>query len=266
VKPVLRTGAAITTGVQRAEVESSPPAAPAAEPKSQKPDSFSLGPAAVVPEKIRVPEPEKVSNVSKALFGRELSPEECVALLAPPADAKVDVYANQATNSLGLRVEILWVYDTLWYFHRDESGALYAELQGWDNNEWGGAPRGMGTRLMAGIVEALAARGFSRIETTAVGPDGSPNPKACGHIAWPLMGFNMELPDEVRARLPESLKSATCLNELLLMDGGIEWWKHNAPTGHLPLTFSLEEGSTSREILDARMAAKGWKPGEVKPT
>jgi hypothetical protein len=263
-------------------------ATPAVQPAKVKPgatDHFYPDPvpvisAAPVGVEYRVPQPENFAEASKQVFGREVSVEELGALVAAPPDSKVSIYANLAKGYVSVSVDNR-AYDSLQMtFKRDDDGKFYAYLDVWEVNPWAGAPRGLGTRMFAKQVEALDAMGCDRVELFGVGPDHSPNPDACGNIAWPLMGFNAPLDvrpetdeheeqrwfDKVKDRLKDEpeLSKASCLNELLMMEGGIAWWKKNAVSG--PFTFYLGKGSTCREVLDARMAAKGWIAGEVRPS
>jgi hypothetical protein len=233
--------------------------------------------AAASDSQYRVPDPEKFAEASMQVFGREVSVEELGALMAAPPGSKIAIYASPVRGSVTVSVDNSMYDCDQWRFERDADGKLFAYMEAWDMNRWI-APRGLGTRIFAKQVEALDAIGCDRIETFGVGADHSPNPEACGNVAWPLMGFNAPLDvrpatdeheeqrwfDAVKDRLKDEpvLKNASCLNELLMMEGGIAWWKKNAVSG--PFTFYLAKGSASREVLDARMQVKGWTAGEVR--
>jgi hypothetical protein len=195
-------------------------------------------------------EPERANQVTKALFGHALKPKEIADLVAAPHGSKIELWADEEKGTLKVHVENKLYDSYAETFSRDEKGRLTGKIDLWEVNKWV-APSGTGTKYFALHVEAAKRFGLRRITLDAVGPDSSLNPEASGHIAWPLMGFNAPLGEEIRAKLPKQLASATCLNELMLIPGGIAWWKQNAVSG--PMVFSLDPGSTALRVLDERL-------------
>jgi hypothetical protein len=101
--------------------------------------------------------------------------------------------------------------------------------------------------------------GVDRIETVAArGPEGN------GYYTWPRFGYDASLDlastvdyKAVESALPQSLKGAARVSDLMATEEGRAWWKANGDTIHM--TFDLQEGSLSRRVWEAYKAEKANK-------
>ncbi|WP_167088191.1 YhbY family RNA-binding protein [Massilia frigida] len=76
-----------------------------------------------------------------------------------------------------------------------------------------------------------------------------------GYYVWPCMGFDAEIPDAVRTRLPEKYREKRRLSDLMLDEGGRkEWLRHGES---VKLAFDLDPGSVSWEVLSHYVREKG---------
>jgi GNAT superfamily N-acetyltransferase len=125
--------------------------------------------------------------------------------------------------------------------------------------------KGLGTRTFAQQVKALVARGFKSIETeaarsSAVNSRGALN----GYYTWARLGYDADLqPGFVRflkQNYPsfkagnDGIHDAKRVSDLMRTAKGRKVWKEHGYT--FDGTFDLTEGSLSRRVLDAYMAAK----------
>jgi GNAT superfamily N-acetyltransferase len=115
--------------------------------------------------------------------------------------------------------------------------------------------QGIGARMLAVQVAAAERLGVVRLETEA---DGRPDsPSRSGYYAWARLGFNGAISPAARAALPEALRSAADVNDLIRMPGGAAWWRQH---GHaFEAVFDLRPGSPSLSILAAYTQEKGIK-------
>jgi GNAT superfamily N-acetyltransferase len=113
--------------------------------------------------------------------------------------------------------------------------------------------RGIGARMLAVQVAAAERLGVARLETEADGRPGSPS--RSGYYAWARLGFNGAISHAVKATLPEALRSAADINDLIRMPGGPAWWRQH---GHaFEAVFDPKPGSPSLSILAAYTEEKG---------
>lgn len=134
-------------------------------------------------------------------------------------------------------------------YKRSVKGKLYAKheyfaMKG-DHGE-----QGQGARIFGNAVDALRASGFDSIETHAAGPGGGFN----GYYTWPRFGYDGEIPQRFRAKLPPELSSATRLSDLMQTPAGRAWWKANG--GDVDVSFDLAPGSLSSRALRGYLAEK----------
>lgn len=115
------------------------------------------------------------------------------------------------------------------------------------------APKGMGTRILYRQVVESSAAGVTRIDTHAAG--SKKDYKYNGYYTWPRLGYDGDIPDKARDKLPKEYASAVTVRDLFMLEGGAEWWKENGSA--FDASFSLEPGSVSMEILEEYARRKG---------
>lgn len=131
--------------------------------------------------------------------------------------------------------------------------------------------QGLGLSMFRNQVQEAANLGMQHIQTTAGKGHGM-----SGWAVWPKMGYNMDLDDHIRRKLPKELQGAKTLQQLLAMPGGGQWWagdtwdrKNSEKTGRrghgemANLKFDLTPGSESMQALNRYLAAKGLPPIQV---
>jgi hypothetical protein len=120
--------------------------------------------------------------------------------------------------------------------------------------------KGTGSTFFAKQVEGLSSIGIQEIRT-----DATKSPTENGYYTWPRLGYDAPVPSKSASKLPEELKSASNLSDLMRTPEGRSWWKANG-TG-VALKFDLKEGSYSRKVLDAYMAERENRGlgGDKKP-
>ncbi len=82
------------------------------------------------------------------------------------------------------------------------------------------------------------------------------DPKHHGYYAWARLGFNAEIPNSLREKLPEQLKSAQELADLMETQQGREWWRQHG--SDIAVKFDLSSGSKSLKILRKYLFEKFW--------
>jgi GNAT superfamily N-acetyltransferase len=85
--------------------------------------------------------------------------------------------------------------------------------------------KGIGGEIMRQIIDKAEAAGFQRVTLKA-----SRAADNAGYTVWPKYGFDGPLPASIRKILPEALKDAKTLGELLKLPGGRLWWSKNGVT------------------------------------
>jgi hypothetical protein len=99
-------------------------------------------------------------------------------------------------------------------------------------------------------VQFAAEAGVVKIETHA-----ARGQRMNGYYTWARFGYDATLPHYgVRDALPPSLAGAERLSDLMATAEGRAWWKEKGDTIHAE--FDLAEGSLSRRVLDAYLAAR----------
>ena len=100
------------------------------------------------------------------------------------------------------------------------------------------APDGIGTRMIAGQLEAVDRTGFEYIETIAAGNPKDPSSRLTGYYAWPRMGFDAFIANEVEKPLPDEIEHKVerladlegeepMLRHLMMFPEGRDWWREN---------------------------------------
>jgi GNAT superfamily N-acetyltransferase len=85
--------------------------------------------------------------------------------------------------------------------------------------------KGIGGEIMNRIIEKAETAGFQRVTLLA-----SRAADDVGYAVWPKYGFDGPLPASILKILPEALKDAKTLGELLKLPGGRLWWQKNGVT------------------------------------
>ena len=120
-------------------------------------------------------------------------------------------------------------------------------------------PAAFGTRIFA--TQAIQAKelGVEIITTQAAG-DYSQRDRWMGYYVWPCCGYDADIPYGLRqdlrqSTLPEHLRQASMVSELIAASEGREWWMFNGQTIHA--TFWIGDGSVSEEQLLSYLEEKG---------
>ena len=129
-------------------------------------------------------------------------------------------------------------------------GKSVIELPGVDAQATGG---GLGTQYIGRMVEFAAKLNVNRLQCKAV-RSATEN----GYYTWPRLGFDALIPDELVKQLPESLKGATKLSDLMKNAKGRAWWKKHGDS--VDVVFDMTLNSLSRKALDRYLKAKGFAP------
>jgi hypothetical protein len=131
-----------------------------------------------------------------------------------------------------------------------------------------GGPKGMAARMLAVVIrQALAIGNINVLRLYAAGgrswPPLNPNTKERwgGYYAWPLYGFDMELPRHTLElakefpHYPEEIRTRRKVSEVLKCQGGKEYWRIVGDGDYME--FDLSSGSTpSVAILDTFLKEK----------
>lgn len=188
----------------------------------------------------------------RELFGRDVRRAELASLVGAPDDATVTLNANFGPNDL-------WIG---WTSSKGEGISRIQERDGdlvltnryvevWEHERG----KGVGAAIFGRQVEAAGKAGVARIELTAARDDVE---GLVGHAVWPKLGFDAELPDETRRRLPRALNEAQRLSDLMTTQAGRDWWQAHGDT--IDATFDLAPDSLSQRVWKGYLAAKATAP------
>ncbi|NOT63981.1 MAG: hypothetical protein HOP19_27520 [Acidobacteria bacterium] len=186
---------------------------------------------------------------ARQLFG-DLPPDEMLARLAGALEgARVNVSVRRV--GLFLAVEHPWFecYETS--IRRDAGGGLYAYLH--DVRKRGREPKNLAIRAFLRQVNAARALGVKRFELYAAG-DGN-DTKFSGYRFWPRLGFNAQLSQSEREKLPPTLAQAGDLNQLMRLPDGYTWWKRFGR--ERSMIFDLVENSAMMQVFRQHLKTVG---------
>ncbi|MBF8179650.1 hypothetical protein [Herminiimonas contaminans] len=179
--------------------------------------------------------------------GNRLTETQIASLTGAPDGAKIkmDPYGDGPT----LRISHpFYAHDSKRSFIRTEGGgmALSNDLLMLNHKK---APRGLGLRIFT--TQALQAKelGFESIEIFAARGQGMN-----GYHTWPQYGANAKLPKDILELLPDGLKGATDLLELVKTEAGRAFWREEGYS--IECSFDLTEGSRSWQQLIKQVTAK----------
>lgn len=118
----------------------------------------------------------------------------------------------------------------------------------------GARGKNFGTTAFADQVRGMVKEGGKEITTTA-GKGGSGGDKMNGYYTWARLGYDAELTPEYRARLPESLRAAATVQDLMGTKEGASHWRD---TGYMArMRFDTSPGSRSIQVLNNYLTSKG---------
>jgi len=205
-------------------------------------------------------DPARLNTLSQQLFGYTLSPRDYAALVAAPPGARVELTASYSYRGDTIQLSIKHpLYDkqerTL---YRNPQGELELHHSYWRMSNQ--APAGTARQVFWGVVNAALKYKIQKITTMAAGNRSSSSFN--GYYTWARFGFNGSLSQYYRASLPESLKPARNLNQLMLMPGGAEWWKEHGEDQNL--TFYVRPGSSSLRVWLAYLKEKHQQKGTTQ--
>jgi hypothetical protein len=194
---------------------------------------------------------DRVHEVSRKLFGRRLTDQEYASLVGAPFGAKVKVDVFKDTLSIKMIHPLIGSQRSV--FRSRSDGVLV--LRNEHTRASSDAPVGLGTAVLARQVRAARSLGIRRISLNA-GAGGDEN----GYYTWARLGFNGELDNGVRARLPPHLADVKDLNELMERPDGPAWWKEHG--GSTSMSFDLDPQSESSRRHDRYVRERGLEPKE----
>ena len=212
------------------------------EEKPSKPASSGLSSASV-----SFDDRAKVDAVARQVFGRPVTGRTLATLAGAPDNARVEL---SAPHDWLVRADVIGPdYAATRSFHRDEdlgrpivnNDSLYIDKAS--------RGKGLGAAIFGRQVEAaIKARAAMIYCEAARGEDMT------GYLVWPLLGYDGPIPAAVLAKLPERLRSARLVSDLMESDAGREWWALHGTT--FEAEFDLAKGSRSRRVWDAYLARK----------
>ena len=183
-------------------------------------------------------------GVSNKIFGRIVTEEEVAAVAGAIDDAEVEINVTQSRIYVDIK-------------HPKYEASRIIGMAGVHNSSFevkGKRGGGVGTTVFASQVKHAAAMGLESISTEAVGSSGDPDYN--GYYTWARLGYDARLDTtsvsmgRLRANFPDAEK----ISDLMKTPEGRTYWKENG--GGFSGIFDLREGSQSRKVLDAYVAAK----------
>jgi hypothetical protein len=211
------------------------------------------------------PSPAVQAKIDRITGG--LAPEHIAALANAPSGAKVNVHYQPWDDSVKVTAEHKeggGKIETERTLRRDPDGKLTLYNDQIDITE-GHPLKGQGFKSFIGQVQAARAAGVSKLDTEGRGDpaDRESSEAMNGYYTWPRLGYDGEIPEQYRDKLPGDLKKQmggqTNIATLMATPAGREWWKANG--GPLDLSFDLSEGSPSMRLLASYAAGRtGVKP------
>jgi SPP1 gp7 family putative phage head morphogenesis protein len=183
------------------------------------------------------------------LFGRELTDVELSKAVGALDGATVRV------ESRGERLFAQVLHPDIErqdvFIQRDDADGLF--IYNDDIRTRANAPQGTGLQLIATQVAGAQEAGVQYLALNAAGRPGS---RLIGYYVWPRLGYNAALSAEEIGSLPEELKAARDLNDLMLL-GGQDWWRENG--SERDAAFDLGDGSRSLSVLRRYLRGKGFR-------
>ena len=191
----------------------------------------------------------KIEKAAKKLLGKPVTVRDIAGIVGAPADTTVRIFTNP-DGSLWVNAESSGV-EMRRFLRVDLDGNPYIKNEFFSIKSVTDQNKGMGLAIFADQVENAAALGITEIRTEA-----ARGPTFNGYYTWARFGYDGAIPGGL-APLPDALKSAKRISEVMGSQEGRDWWRANGVTFNGE--FDLTEGSYSRRTLDAYRAerAKG---------
>jgi hypothetical protein len=181
-------------------------------------------------------------RIARRIFHRSLAAWEYAGLVGAPDDTRVEIGTLDGHLYIEWGDPIAASYRAHYYVRRvgdriimTNDGIRIAR------NEM--RHRGFGFRVFYRQINVALALGIDCIEVTAGRRDDEN-----GYYTWPRFGFDGALSMRVRCLLPESLKPARTLLDLMENEQGRAWWREYGET--IVAQFSLAPGSRSLAIWE----------------
>lgn len=197
---------------------------------------------------------DKVEANLRAMFPGGLTRGELARMLGVPQGAEVSV--SPKGSKVKIEVEHPWLEVPLdLELFKDRQGThLYIEL--WIGSD--GAPRGTGGAWFGRMVDGLAAKGARSIQCFMAKENVDGEAYFNGYYTWPRFGFDADLDAADKRRLPAALRGAESLSELMLTEGGPEWWRAHGTA--YDGVFDLAPDSASMFIWTAYQRQRAARP------
>lgn len=202
-----------------------------------------------------------------ALFGRSLLYQEHVRLCGAPDGAKIIMRCDPGDPEINYEVDHE-CYNAV--SHRRLSRNSYGQVEVYNGYlrvntatklKMNGVipPPAFGVRVFATQVIQAKALGVSLITTHAEG-DYYRRDSWIGYYVWPCCGYDGPIPSDIdyalqASALPEHLKNAAIVSDLISDAEGRAWWKRFGHT--VALTFDIDDGSVSEVQLLMYLEEKG---------
>jgi GNAT superfamily N-acetyltransferase len=186
----------------------------------------------------------------REVFGRRLSDRELASMVGAPDNARVVIEPGPNQQSFGLVIRSPEVTAS-----REIYVAPNGDIKIHNNiievgKQFQGG--GIGAKILARQVEQAAKLGVKEINANAARMKGVFN----GYITWAKLGYDAPIPSAVRSKLPEGMKSATRIKDLMSTEKGVKFWTENGRS--TDMVFDLTPGSYSRRFLAAYVKKKGY--------
>lgn len=194
---------------------------------------------------------EGVRDQMRNRTGLDLSAEQIIDLCGALSGSKVRVMLGRNDNDMPVIECVIRHPQIISAAYRnflmDDEGKLVVQNERLHMQD--DAPAGIGTRLVAQQVKAAKQLGASRIELYAAQKMG-----CNGYYTWPRMGFNAPIPPDLQEQLPEALHDCKTTNDLMLSDGGADWWRTHGTPLQVTLAF---DNPNSMHVWNTYARAKG---------
>lgn len=189
----------------------------------------------------------EAQEAAQGLFGRKVHGSELATLAGAGDSARVSIVPGRRPGSLLITVQ----------------GDGYTAQRSVARSYQDGKPvltnvefiadnpgKGLGIAVFGRQVEQARRMGVARIETFAARRKGVYN----GYYTWARFGYDGPLSPGARRYLPDSLKGAKRLSDLMKTPEGRDWWKAKGRSREM--AFDLSDGSTSVKVWESYFAER----------
>jgi hypothetical protein len=226
-------------------------------------------PAVQVHEAEGYADPHYGHNTLNGLMGRTVSDGEIGSMVGAHPGDHVEIQGERGFSKDGGAVTLTLrsgegqpFYHGTRVLEHDSQGKLVMQNQEFHVGQ-ASRGQGIGTRVFANEVASLSRMGVDRIETIGAGYGprssyaarrGGKASTEAGYYTWARLGYNARIPNDVRSSLPDTLRGAQTLHDLMRTTEGRDFWRDY---GHeVDLTFDLHAGSASMQALQTYTAAR----------